>query len=108
MSIERPTPEEITEARTHIAARKSAYQLVFSDGQGRMVLEDLSKFARFGLEYSTFHPDHRMDDMYAGRNDILKRIKQHIELPLDDLLRLFAPEAYAAMMLQEAVETGDV
>lgn len=100
-------PVSITEVRTFIAGRKQGYQVMFANAQGMAVLEDLEKFARYGVKYSTFHPDQRQDDMYAGRQDMVKRIRQHLELPLDDLIQLFAPEAHAAMMAAIPGEEDD-
>lgn len=89
--------EQVTHLRTHLAERKHAYQLVFSDQIGRAVLEDLEKFCRGGLKYSTFHPDPRVHAALEGRREAYNRIRQHLDLPLDDLVELYAPEAHAAM-----------
>lgn len=99
MSIERPTSEEVAGTRQFLADRKQAFGITFSDGHGKLVVEDLTEFARCGLDQAdVFYQDARKEAYYAGRASILKRIRQYLELPLDDLLRLKSPQVYAAMM----------
>jgi hypothetical protein len=100
--------ETVKGTRQLLAARKSAFQLVFSDGHGKLVVEDLTEFARAGLDQAdVFYDDPRKDSYYAGRASILKRIRQYLELPLDDLLRVKSPEVYNAMMAGTTTEEDD-
>ena len=93
------TQETVKGTRQFLAARKQAFQLVFSDGSGKLALEDLQEFSRCRLEDpDVFYDDPRKDAYYAGRASVLKRVKQYLERPLDDLLKLKSPEVYAAMM----------
>lgn len=88
---------DLTHLRTFIAERKHAYQITFSDNIGKAVLEDLERFCRAGIKYSTFDPDPRIHAALEGRREAFNRIRQHLDLPLDDLIQLYAPEAAAAM-----------
>jgi hypothetical protein len=102
------TQETVKGTRQLIAARKQAYGLVFSDGSGKLVVEDLTEFARAGLDHpDVFYEDPRKEAYYAGRASILKRIRQYLELPLDDLLKIKSPEVYAAMRAGAQTEEED-
>ena len=100
--------ETVKGTRQFLAARKQAFQLVFSDGSGQLVREDLEEFAQCRLgDPDVIHIDPRKDAYYAGRASVLKRIRQYLELPLDDLLKIKSPEVYAAMMAGEQLEQED-
>lgn len=89
--------DDLTHLRTFVAERKHAYQITFSDQIGKLVLQDLEKFCRGGVKYSAFDPDPRIHAALEGRRETYNRIRQHLDLPLDDLVELYAPEAYRAM-----------
>lgn len=66
--------------------RKQAYQDVFqSDSPAvKIVLADLSRFCRG--ETTAFHTDPRVHAALEGRREVYWRIKEHIDLPVEEFL----------------------
>lgn len=71
-----------------LAGRRQSYQ-VLKTPRGQLALEDLAKFCR--ANESTFHPDPRVHAVLEGRREVWLRIQQHINLPPEELHRLYAP-----------------
>jgi hypothetical protein len=82
--------ELVAKAWDFIRGRKTAYQLVFNRTSPAVsvVLADLSNFCR--ANGSVFHPDQRMTDVLIGRQEVFRRIQDHLNLSSQDLYRLAA------------------
>lgn len=67
--------------------RQVAYQRVFGDpirsADVAIVLRDLAAFCRAGN--STFHADARLHALLEGRREVWLRIRDHVDLRLDEL-----------------------
>lgn len=86
MAQKRPLQNGYSSAQEKLNDRQRAYKDVF-DLQSPVVvkvLEDLSTFCR--ARESTFHPDPRIHALLEGRREVFLRIKEHIELGLEELL----------------------
>ncbi len=65
--------------------RQVSYQHALGGAPGQAVLEDLAWFCR--ADQTTFHPDPRVHALMEGRREVWLRIKEHLDLDLEDLLR---------------------
>lgn len=83
------------EVRTALAERKAAYLTIFASSAGRFVLDDLARFCRGRLTDTCWHNDPRVHAALEGRREVYNRIRAHMELPLDELVLAWAPEAAA-------------
>lgn len=72
-------------ARALLRDRQVSYQHALGGAPGQAVLEDLARFCRAGE--TTFHPDPRVHALMEGRREVWLRIKEHLDLDLEDLLR---------------------
>lgn len=72
-------------AKEKLSARQRAYNFTFDKDKEEIntVLEDLKNFCR--AETTAFHPDERVHCLLEGRREVYLRIKQHLELDIDDL-----------------------
>ena len=73
------------EARALLQDRQINYQHALGGAPGQAVLEDLARFCR--ADQTTFHPDPRVHALMEGRREVWLRIKEHLDLDLEDLLR---------------------
>ena len=71
-----------------LAFRQQAYQQVFNPESSfvKEVMKDLVKFCR--AESTTFHADPRIHAVLEGRRETYLRIQQHLNKPIDELLKL--------------------
>lgn len=67
--------------------RKKAYQLVFAQPAGQIILTDLSGFCR--ATSSCFHRDPRLHAVLEGRREVWLRITQHLHLTSQELYQLY-------------------
>ena len=69
--------------------RKTAYQLKFGpkDGATRLIMADLVRFCHW--QTGAFHKDQRITDRLLGRQDVLRRINEHIGLTDRQLMVLY-------------------
>lgn len=68
--------------------RKRSYQLMFPKTCfGSPAMKDLMKFCRFGK--TVFHEDERMTFVLLGRQEVMTRIIQHLNLPTEELYAMF-------------------
>jgi hypothetical protein len=96
------TEDQIREALAAVRDRKRAYQLLFGSNPACMaVLEDLAKFCRGRLEDTTFVPDQRLHAFLEGRRSVYNRIRQHLDLPEEYLLQIFAGNQIEVVPLEE-------
>lgn len=72
-------------ARTLLRDRQVSYQHALGGAPGQAVLADLARFCR--ADQTTFHPDPRVHALMEGRREVWLRIKEHLDLDLEDLLR---------------------
>lgn len=72
-------------ARTLLRDRQVNYRLALGGPPGQVVLADLARFCR--ADQTTFHPDPRVHALMEGRREVWLRIKEHLDLDLEDLLR---------------------
>lgn len=75
----------------YLVQRQRAYRSTYNpkDRADLVVLKDLAKFCR--ANESTFHEDHRIHARLEGRREVWLRIQQHLNLPPDQLWKLFNP-----------------
>ena len=75
--------------KSFLAKRQLDYFQVFNpdDLAAKAVLEDLESFCR-GKE-SCFHADPRVHAVLEGRREVLLRIKRHLELKPEELLKYY-------------------
>lgn len=87
------TPEEVLDAYTN---RKLAYQLTFSEGHGKTVLDDLERFCR---AYMTCVVPGDRDQTFVleGQRNVWLRIKQFLELTPQELFDLHTRPAEGAI-----------
>lgn len=77
-------------AEEHIARRAAAYRKVFQDADPdalAVVMADLDAFCRG--HQTCFHPDSNVQNLLLGRNEVYRRIDDHVSRDLPFLLRLF-------------------
>ena len=67
--------------------RKRAYQFTFGQAQDNEALKDLAKFCHIGK--AAYHPDQRLNDVLAGRQEVFFRIINHLKLQPDELHDLY-------------------
>lgn len=69
--------------------RKTAYSLTFSKNKGatRLVMADLVKFSKW--QEGAFHKDQRVTDRLLGRQDVIRRINEHLNLSDTQLMALY-------------------
>lgn len=69
--------------------RKTAYLLKFGakDGATRLIMKDLAKFCRW--QEGAFHANPRITDRLLGRQDVLRRINEHLGLSDTQLMALY-------------------
>ena len=72
-------------ARALLRDRQVSYQHALGGAPGQAVLADLARFCR--ADQTTFHPDPRVHALMEGRREVWLRIKEHLDLDLEDLLR---------------------
>lgn len=90
-----PTVDE--EKLLALAHRKAAYARVFNmaDQDVQLVIQDLMKFGRAAESTAAFDPSGRHDPLasarYDGRREMWLRINEHLNIPIEDLYRLFNP-----------------
>lgn len=80
--------ELVRKAFDFIRGRKQDYQLTFGRNSpaAQRVLRDLVKFCR-GVE-TVYHTDERMTYVLIGRNEVLKRIQDNLNLSAADLYQI--------------------
>lgn len=81
--------DKISATLRFLAGRKGAYSRVFpaDSRDARLVLADLAQFCRANA--STFAPDPHVAARLDGRREVWLRIANHLNLPTDELYRLF-------------------
>ena len=69
--------------------RKTAYQLKFGakDGATRLIMKDLAQFCHW--QQGAFHTNPRITDRLLGRQDVLRRINEHLGLTDRQLFALY-------------------
>jgi len=79
----------LDKARDFLLFRTGAYRRVFNleSRDADVVLKDLAKFCR--AHVTTFHTDARAHALAEGRREVFLRIQQHLNLPDDQLWKLF-------------------
>lgn len=70
-----------------LSGRKSDYQLTFSSPCGRRVFFDLGKFCR--AQSTPYHPDEKMTYILIGRQEVIRRIEEHMNLSPEQLARIY-------------------
>lgn len=82
------TPQE--QAKEFIHQRKLAYRRVLGATPSpdvEVILKDLAKFCR--AHESTAHPNPHVAARLDGRREVWLRIAEHLNLPVEDLWRLY-------------------
>lgn len=59
----------------------------FNAPNGRVVMADLARFCRANT--TCFHEDPRIHAVLEGRREVWLRITQHLNLPLEELAKLY-------------------
>lgn len=79
----------MSEAKAFLSARRDSYRRTFdlNNADVQAVLKDLARFCR--AQTSTFHEDSRMAAVLDGRREVWLRIQSHLQLPEEELWRLF-------------------
>lgn len=70
-----------------LGERQYAYRTTFKGPLAQVVLEDLARFCR--AHKSTFHENERTQSMLDGRREVWLRIAHHLQLPHDQLWKLY-------------------
>lgn len=81
--------ERAAKAFDFIRRRKLDYQHTFNTPSGERVLLDLSRFCR--ANETTFNADPRVHAVLEGRREVFLRIAQHLNLPSEELYKLWNP-----------------
>lgn len=78
----------IQKAWDYIRGRRQDYQLTFprNSPSAQRVLQDLAKFCR--ANDTVYHEDQRLTDVLIGRQEVFRRIQNHLNLSSEDLYRL--------------------
>ena len=74
--------------RAHITARGQAYRAALGNPMGEKLLDDLAKFCR--ANESTFHQDARVHAVLEGRREVWLRIRDHLDMTDEELIRRYA------------------
>lgn len=72
-----------------IKARKQSYQVVFNTTDGRLWLDDLSRFCR-ASETCVVPGDRDKTQVLEGRREVWLRIQNHLNLTPEQLMLLYA------------------
>lgn len=80
----------IERIRAFLLRRTGAYRTLFKGPVAEIVLEDLAKFCR--ANESTFLPDPRAHAVLEGRREVWLRIRQHIDLTDEQIMKRFGGE----------------
>lgn len=69
--------------------RGRAYRVIFNPqlGEAKIVLKDLATFCR--ARETVYHESEKMTYVLIGRQEVFRRIEQHLKLEPDDLYKLF-------------------
>lgn len=80
--------EVIRKVYDYIRSRRGDYQLTFprNSPSAQRVLQDLAKFCR--ANDTVYHEDQRLTDVLIGRQEVFRRIQNHLNLSSEDLYRL--------------------
>lgn len=70
-----------------LRGRRHDYLLAFDNSVGRKVLADLAKFCH--MNKTPFHTDPRVEALILGRQEVFKRITDHLNLSVEQLYELF-------------------
>jgi hypothetical protein len=87
--------------------RKTAYQLLFDvrrSGAARIVLKDLMQFCKW--DESAFHENEHIKDRILGRQDVIRRIEQHLYLNRRKLFNLYNGSDIPAPVQDEENDDG--
>ena len=79
--------DAVEKARRWLFKRQYAYRATFKGPLAEEVLADLARFCR--ATESTFHDNERVQSKLDGRREVWLRIAAHLNLPPDDLWRLY-------------------
>lgn len=80
----------VSQLRTYLSGRQTAYKVTFNDVAGQTVLKDLASFCR--ANSTCFHPDPRVHSLLEGRREVWLRICEHLNLTEDQLAELHIPQ----------------
>lgn len=86
------TPDQAT---AFLADRKNAYLLVFNTPAGKIVLEDMALFCR-ARETCVVPGDRDRTYVLEGRREAYLRIRDHLDLTVEQLLEIFTRPAQGA------------
>ena len=75
------------QVRAFLSTRAYRYKRAFLNPNGHRVLTDLARFCR--AEKSTFHVDPYMAARLDGRREVWLRIKDHLQLTDDQLIKIY-------------------
>lgn len=85
----------------YVFDRKRAYQLVFRNPSGRIVLEDLAGFCRADPTKSPPWGTTPEDTArYVGRLEVYHRIVQHLNLSPEELFQLVTENRFPVMRVE--------
>lgn len=81
--------EVFERARAYLFSRQKSYRKLFLGNgiDGKIVLEDLSKFCR--AHKSTAHADPYIAARLDGRREVFLRIQEHLQLSEEEVWRLY-------------------
>lgn len=90
-------------SKARAATVADAYDRVFlGSTAGQIVLRDLARFCR-ALE-TIYDPDQRRTDVLIGRNEVWKRIQDHLNLQPEELYDIHGDRRIRLLKLQEEQE----
>ncbi len=79
--------ENVEKLKSFISTRRHDYRLTFDNSVGKKVLVDLAKFCH--MNKTPFHTDPRVEALILGRQEVFRRIADHLNLTTDQLYDLF-------------------
>lgn len=92
MATEQEIEEEIEDAKKNLIALKKDYGTVFETEAGKRVLADLKAYCRVNPS-SALTADDTTDPLklavIVGRRDVIDRIEQFKDTPLQSILKLY-------------------
>jgi hypothetical protein len=81
---------QVMRALDAMRRRRLIYLHTFQSPEGQEVLKDLMNFCRGRPDQTVWDADPRKTDVLIGRNEVWKRIQQHVGLTASQLLVLYS------------------
>lgn len=98
--------ERIEAVLLYLKDRRTAYGLSFGSAAGQVVMSDLLHFSKW-MEGPPASASEAMTQRILGRQDVIRRINQHMHLDVEQLFALYNGQQLPHVIQQTAHEESD-